>query len=91
MVCGSLVQILVVRLHCVLQQMTHECAGVLYLAHGPTLMTGLASRDVFLNMLAKSEQYARQVFLPHLMNGAGNYAASAQLMRHNVLRHVHSW
>jgi hypothetical protein len=77
MVCGWWVQILVVHLRYVLRPMTRECADVRCSVRVQILMTGLVSRDVFLNTLAKSVPYVRLGFLRHSMNGAVNYAGSA--------------
>jgi hypothetical protein len=54
-------------------------------------MTGLASRDVSLNMLVKLVPFVRLGFLHHLMNGVGNFAGSAPSMLQNVSHHDHCW
>jgi hypothetical protein len=75
----------------VLQLTTRECADVHCSVLVPTLMTGLANLDVFLNMLAKSVLFVRPGFLHHSMNGAVSCVGSALLMLRSVSRLGHYW
>jgi hypothetical protein len=91
MACGWLEQTLEAPLRCAWPLMTRECVDVHCSALVLILMTGLASLDDFLNMLARLGRFVRQVFLHRLMNGVVNYAGFALLMPQNVSHRDPYW